>query len=328
MLLLDPGRYFGAHIVTAQALSGSQDGLWLINATELLSRQSGKLGKGQTLRGITVSMVPAGTLTTSAANAPLVKANLAHRVYAVPYANTPPVVGILSENSSGTPLDTVSGSLKAATIGKAWTGVLAAEDTDGQYFTWTLLQAPRGMTLAVGSSVDETSAGRYRQTATLHWTPVPDDRADNEILVRVTDGRGASVLKRYKLDAVGANRLPKLAVPQNITLAEGEVLELPLTASDEDGDIVTVLLKNLPSGAQYDAGSGILRWQPAYDQAGTYTDIEAVAHDGKHSVRERFNITVTQGYAKPELAPVAVQQLREGERFALQLSGSMAGGLR
>ena len=128
MLLLDPSRYFAAHMVNAQALSGSQDGLWLINATELLSQQGGKLGKGQTLRGITVSMVSAATLTTSAANASLVKTDLAHRVYAVPYANTPPVVGILPVNSSDALLDTVSGSLKAATLGEAWTGVLAAED--------------------------------------------------------------------------------------------------------------------------------------------------------------------------------------------------------
>ena len=73
MLLLDPSRYFAAHMVNAHALSGSQDGLWPINATELLSQQGGKLGKGQTLRGITVSMVSAATLTTSATNASLVK---------------------------------------------------------------------------------------------------------------------------------------------------------------------------------------------------------------------------------------------------------------
>ncbi|UOP01494.1 putative Ig domain-containing protein [Kingella potus] len=319
LLLLDPGRYFGAGIGGAQALSGSQEGLWLIDATEMLEKQGGRLAAGQTLRGITVSLVSANT-----ANARLVKAEPAHRVYALPHANTPPLLGRPSENG----LDTVSDGIKPAVAGQAWSDVLAAEDKESRRFTWTLLQAPQGMRLDAGKAAVPTADGSYRQTVALHWTPAADDLADNEILVRVTDDRGGSALKRYTLHAAGANRPPQLAVPQNITLAEGEALALPLVASDADGDTVTVLLKNLPAGAQYDAGSGILRWQPGYDQAEVYSDIEAVAHDGKHSVRERFAITVTQGYAKPELAPVAVQQLREGERFALQLAGGIAGGLQ
>ncbi|MCI4427871.1 MAG: putative Ig domain-containing protein, partial [Burkholderiales bacterium] len=52
-----------------------------------------------------------------------------------------------------------------------------------------------------------------------------------------------------------------------------------------------------------------------------------IASDGKATASQHFNVTVEQGYAKPTLAAVAPQTLREGERYALQLAANMAGGL-
>jgi len=75
----------------------------------------------------------------------------------------------------------------------------------------------------------------------------------------------------------------------------------------------------------FDAAGGILSWTPGYDQAGVYQNITVVAGDGITTSSRHFNLIVAQGYAKPVLASVAQQTLREGERYALQLAGHAAG---
>ncbi len=102
---------------------------------------------------------------------------------------------------------------------------------------------------------------------------------------------------------------------------------MPVSASDADGDSLTVTLRNLPAGAAFNAATGVLSWTPTYDQAGVYENITVIVSDGKTTVNETFNITVEQGYLKPKLTPIPSQTLREGDRFALQLAGSMPGGL-
>ena len=51
----------------------------------------------------------------------------------------------------------------------------------------------------------------------------------------------------------------------------------------------------------------------------------SMASDGKTTVSQHFNLMVEQGYAKPVLGSVAQQTLREGDRYALQLAGNVAG---
>jgi ferredoxin len=161
--------------------------------------------------------------------------------------------------------------------------------------------------------------------ATLHWTPTAADRADSSVLLRVVDSRGGVALRRYGIAVDGANHVPVLGTVQNQVLAEGQTLQLPLQAADADGDTVTLLIRNLPAGATFDAATGVLSWTPGYDQAGTYTGITVVASDGRHQVQRQFDITVAQGWPKPQFPALPDQVLREGDRFALQLPGSLPG---
>ncbi len=276
-LLLDPGRYFANQVVGATQGTGDQADLWLIDLTAGLQATGGKLGVGATLANQTVSVRPASIFGTSPGSSTLVKFNLGHGIYAVPYDNTPPTVQVAGA------ADPESVALPDAQAGQAWTGTLQADDSDGATFFWQILQGPAGLTIAQSATVDASATG-YSNTATLSWTPTARDRADTEVLVRVVDSRGGVAIRRFTIAVAGANHVPVLDGVGDITLAEGQTLQLPIVAADADGDTVTVSLRNLPAGARYDAATGILTWVPGYDQAGDYPDVTIVASDGKHTV--------------------------------------------
>ena len=249
MLLLDPGRYFGDAISNARQGQGEQRELWVIDLSAALAGKP--LKYGQTLDKQTVSVRPASSFGSTPGSGALVKFNLGHGVYAVPYDNTPPVLGQRAADGS---LDTDTPALPAAQAGQAWSTSLGALDADGRLFYWEIVSAPAGLRIEQDALV-ESSASGYGNRATLKWTPQPTDRADAEVLVRVIDSRGGVALRRFTVAVAGANHVPVIAALRDLALAEGESLQLPLLAADADGDTVTLQIRNLPAGAFFDAGT-------------------------------------------------------------------------
>jgi sugar lactone lactonase YvrE len=105
----------------------------------------------------------------------------------------------------------------------------------------------------------------------------------------------------------------------NQTLTKGQSVELPLSATDEDGDGVTFTLVNAPAFAgvinSNPAGrTATLRLAPA--QAGTFNNVQVRAEDGKggSATSAPFNITVNEPPANPCQASVPVERWR-GEYF-------------
>jgi len=323
MLLLDPGRYFGGEVDGANASGGEQSGLWVLDLTTTLQGLGGSLAVGATLADQTVTIVPLSLFAPKAGLADLAKANLGHGVYAYPQDNLPPqltVVGVADTANAA------AYELPPAMVGQAWSADIEAIDYDGTLFYWQLVQAPAGVTLTPSGEVTSEADG-YHNRATLVWTPTANADAATEILVRVQDSRGGIAYRHYQIAVAGGNHAPVVSSQGDITLKEGEILSLPIAAADADGDTLTVTVKNLPSGAIFDASTGLLSWVPGYDQAGIYENVTVIASDGKRIVSQRFNLTVEQAYPAPVLQAVAQQTLREGDKFALQLSGSVPGGL-
>ena len=66
------------------------------------------------------------------------------------------------------------------------------------------------------------------------------------------------------------------------TVAEGQTLSLPVTATKEEGDPLTYTATGLPSGATLDPATGVLTWTPQPGQAGNYA-VAVTAGDGSLS---------------------------------------------
>jgi hypothetical protein len=228
-------------------------------------------------------------------------------------------------NSTGDPV-AVPSNLPAATAGTPWTATIAADDTDGTQFFWQLISGPLGLTLAPSSSVDTTTSG-YRNTATLQWTPTTRDLANTPVVIRLVDSRGGVALRTFNIPVTGGNHAPVISDIADITLTEGQSLSQPISASDADGNPLTISVRNLPAGASFNAATGRLNWTPSFDQAGDYQNVSIIVSDGKTTTVKQFNIHVDQGYAKPVFTPLATQTLREGDHFAVKLGGKVPGGL-
>src|SRR6185437_11003779 len=216
--------------------------------------------------------------------------------------------------------------LPDATAGQLWTVTLSSTSADDNQFYWQLVQAPAGVTLSQSSSVTNGNHGGYVNQATLTWIPGQTNSVDNDIVVRVEDGRGSATLVHYTLYVQGGNNPPVIAPVGAISGSEGQSISIPISVADADGDPVTTTVRNLPPGTSYDPVNSRVEWTPDYTQAGTY-NITVVSTDGKAEVTQTFTITIAQGYATPVLNPIPAQTLNEGNAFGLQLSGSIPGGL-
>ncbi|WP_372898799.1 putative Ig domain-containing protein, partial [Stieleria sp.] len=63
---------------------------------------------------------------------------------------------------------------------------------------------------------------------------------------------------------------PRLAFPAAQYAREGVFAQFQVTGADFDGGSLELTASDVPGGALFDASTGVFRWQPRYDQAGTY----------------------------------------------------------
>ncbi len=66
------------------------------------------------------------------------------------------------------------------------------------------------------------------------------------------------------------NRAPVIVALADIQINEGQEILFNVTASDADGDAVTLSSGALPSGATFNAQTGVFNWRPNFSQAGAY----------------------------------------------------------
>ncbi|MCB1491106.1 MAG: putative Ig domain-containing protein, partial [Rhodobiaceae bacterium] len=256
--------------------------LWVIDLSDAVG-EDGILGAGETL--------PAFTTTIMRSTAAHVE--IGHGVYALPPENTPP-------EFIGEPPNT-------AVIGEAYAYTIEVEDPDDTIFGFLLLQGPDGLT------VDP-------DTGAVSFTPTAASPAMADVRVRIFDMRGAFADAEWTINVADANTAPVFFDPPDFIFGiEGQPLAETFIAYDDDGDAVTLSVRDLPPGADFDPATNTLSWTPGFDKAGLY-QIIVQAYDGAMVTEAKVIVAIAQADAPPSLRPVAGRTVREGEavRFTLQ----------
>jgi polyisoprenoid-binding protein YceI len=196
---------------------------------------------------------------------------------------------------------------------------ISATDPDtGDVLTYSGSNLPSGATFNAGTQTfswtpDYTQAGTYPNvtfTVTDDGTPAESD--SEAITITVTD----------------VNRAPVLDPVGDKTINEEHGLLFAVTASDPDGDSLTLTASNLPGGAAFTEngdGTGIFSWTPDYAQAGTYPNVTfTVTDDGTPAESDSEEVTITVGNVNrpPVLNTIGAKIVDEGQLVEFTITGS------
>ena len=123
-----------------------------------------------------------------------------------------------------------------------------------------------------------------------------------------------------EVNAIPSNVAPSILNPGNITMRSGP-LNLPISASDADFDVLTFTATGLPAGLTISGTTGVISGTVP---VGTHS-VTVTARDGVLQASTSFTITATAN-AAPTLAAVSNQTNDTNDVVSLQLAGSDADG--
>ncbi|RLA23171.1 MAG: hypothetical protein DRQ61_04530 [Gammaproteobacteria bacterium] len=158
-------------------------------------------------------------------------------------------------------------------------GVTATDPDLGDMLTYSLMQAPSGMSIDSNSGV-------------ISWLPVTTGPADVDLIV--TDSGGLTDRQIYLLRVNGGDndQPPTLAPIADQNTVAGQGIMLFAVGSDPESEVLRYGLSNAPTGMGINTGSGELAWTPALDQSGSFSATVTVTDPGGLSDSTSFNINV------------------------------------
>ncbi len=107
------------------------------------------------------------------------------------------------------------------------------------------------------------------------------------------------------------NRAPVLVSIGAKNVLEGETLTFSVTASDQDGDGVTITASGLPTGATFSGNT--FTWTPGLEDGGETVTVSFVATDGQLNGSRSVSISVENVNRAPAIAALDPQTVLEGE---------------
>lgn len=146
-------------------------------------------------------------------------------------------------------------------------------------FDWTTVAAHDGET-----------AGSWSDT----WAPAQAASGAYTVFARLMDDDTvlATSNRSFVIDTA-----PELALPGDQSVKARDTLTFTVSATDADGDALTVSAHDLPAGAAFDAATGVFSWTPSSKDAGkdaTAYTVGFTASDGTLQDSGTVTITVTK----------------------------------
>ncbi|KYK27280.1 hypothetical protein AYK26_04045 [Euryarchaeota archaeon SM23-78] len=113
------------------------------------------------------------------------------------------------------------------------------------------------------------------------WKTKVGDAGTHKVSILATDGT-STVKKELTVIITQKNTPPILEKIENIEVFEGETIELPISATDREGDDLTVEVKGWMNSPTYTT---------TYDDAGEYT-VTVVVSDAEYDTKQTIKVTV------------------------------------
>ncbi len=174
---------------------------------------------------------------------------------------------------------------------------LTASDPEGDPLTFAVVTEPAYGTLS-------------GTIPNLTYTPDTDYFGSDSFTFAANDGMFDSNTATISITVNPVNDPPVLASINDQVLDEGTTLNVVISATDPDGDVISLSASGLPAFATLTDngdGTGILALAPGFDDAGVYPGVAITASDGNLSDTETFTITVNN-VNRPPIAEAGPEQ--------------------
>ena len=191
---------------------------------------------------------------------------------------------------------------------------LAATDADlpAQALTFSLVSGPAGLTVS--------PSGQVSFTPTEAQGP-----STNLVVVRVTDSGSPrlAATNAFTVVVIELNQPPVLAAVADQTVDALKPMTVQLSATDADLPPQRLVfgLQQGPRGMTVDAGSGLLVWTPAADQASVQHPVTVSVSDGNRSVTVSFRVDVRPANTAPGFVGLVSRRIRELSPTTFRLLG-------
>ncbi|RRS34683.1 MAG: hypothetical protein OI74_04570 [Gammaproteobacteria bacterium (ex Lamellibrachia satsuma)] len=186
----------------------------------------------------------------------------------------------------------ISAPLLDAAVGVTYTYDVEASDPDLDALTFTLEQAPIGMSIAP-------------QNGLIAWMPDLFQAGSQAVKVNVEDGRGGIAHQSFTLTvAPPPNQSPVITSAPVLDAIAVEFYAYDVDAGDPDGDPLIFAIDTAPAGMVIDPASGLLSWLPDAAQVGDHSVVVSVDDGRGGLVSQSFTLTVA-----PPL-PVVLEGIR------------------
>ncbi len=163
-----------------------------------------------------------------------------------------------------------------ATEGVTWYYAATGKDADGDLFTWSLAQAPAGMTINAS-------------TGLVSWTPGPTSAGTVPVAVRATDADGAYYTQAFGVTVNGVNTAPKFVSSPPLTATAGALYAYAAIATDVDNPTLTWTVSG-PLGMAV-SSAGLVTWSVPAGTSGNFP-VTLSASDGTTTTQQIFSIGV------------------------------------
>ncbi|WP_339066203.1 putative Ig domain-containing protein [Teredinibacter turnerae] len=177
---------------------------------------------------------------------------------------------------------------------------IIVDDPDLDPITIAMVTSPEGMTLDP-------------ETGLILWRPSVEQLANHPVVISATDGE-ATVLQEFSIAVSYSNSAPSIEPLSDISMPEGDALEIPINATDREGDSLEYAASNLPNFATLE--NNVLKLQPGYDNSGYYADILISVTDGVFRAFESFSIEILDVNRAPQIISEPILSVLEGSLYA------------
>ncbi len=171
---------------------------------------------------------------------------------------------------------------------------------EGQNLSFTLsaTDPDSGDTLTYSASNLPPGATFDPVTRTFSWTPDYTQAGNYPNVEFTVMDNGSPMMLDFEditITVGNVNRPPIFSNPGPQQVLEHNSLTFSVSATDPDGDAVTLSASGMPSGATFDPATGIFSWTPGYPTAGVYTPTFTATDNGTPVATSSIDVVITVG---------------------------------